>query len=141
MKSKDLLNVVLSKYQNGDTPTKMCHDFSGAIGLRIIKLWCPMIRQTGIISLSSPPGYPRLVRAKANIKKVKDRLRWKSSVSAGKITTKLDILRISVRQILKNDIGLRPYKQIMEPSLSDDQTIKRKKFGNRVRTNFQKRTQ
>ena len=43
MKSKDLQNVVLSKYQNGDTPTKIYHDLSGAIGLRTIKRWCQMI--------------------------------------------------------------------------------------------------
>ena len=85
MKSKDLQNVVLSKYQNGDTPTKIYHDLSGAIGLRTIKRWCQMIHQTGTISLSSPPGCPRLVRTKANIKKVKDRLRRKSRVSARKI--------------------------------------------------------
>ena len=81
MKSKDLQNVVLSKYQNSDTLTKIYHDLSSAIGLRTIKRWC----QTGIISLSSPLGCPRLVRTKANIKKVKDRLRRKSRVSARKI--------------------------------------------------------
>ena len=63
MKSKDLQKIVHSKYQNGDTPT-------GAIGLRTIKRWC----QTGIIS---PPS-PRLVRTKANIKKVKNRLHQRS---------------------------------------------------------------
>ena len=75
MKSKDLQNVALSKYQNGDTPTKIYHDLSGAIGLRTIKRWCQMIHQTGAISLSSAAGYLRLVRMKANIKKVKDYLR------------------------------------------------------------------
>ena len=75
MKSKDLQHVVLSKYQNGDTPTKICHDLSGAIGLRTIKRWCQMICQTGTITLSSPSGCPRLVRTKENVKKVKDRLR------------------------------------------------------------------
>ena len=36
MKSKNLQNVVLSKYQNGDILTKICHDLSSAIGLRTI---------------------------------------------------------------------------------------------------------
>ena len=82
MKSKDLQIVVLSKYQNGDTPTKIYHHVSGAIGLRTVKQWCQMIRQAGTISL---PGCPRLVRTKANIKKAKDRLLRKSRVSARKI--------------------------------------------------------
>ena len=85
MKSKDLQNVVLSKYQNADTPTKIYHDLSGAISLRTIKQWCQMIRQAGTISLSSPPVYPRLVRTKANVKKVTDRLCRKARVSAGRI--------------------------------------------------------
>ena len=44
----------------------------------------------------------------------------------------------SVRRILKVDLGLKPYKTIIEPSLSDDQKIKRKKFANWVRNNFRK---
>ena len=40
--------------------------------------------------------------------------------------------------MLKNDIGLRPYKILMEPLLSDDQRIKRKKFANWFRTHFRK---
>ena len=49
MQSKDLQNIVLSKYQNGVTPTKIYHDLSSAIGLRKIKWWCEMIDQTGTI--------------------------------------------------------------------------------------------
>ena len=37
---------------------------------------------------------------------------------------------------MKNDLGLRPYKKVIEPLLSNDQKIKRKKFANWVRTNF-----
>ncbi|CAF0883256.1 unnamed protein product [Rotaria sordida] len=58
MKSKDLQNIVLSKYQNGDTPTKIYHDLNGDLGLTTIKRWCQMIRRTGSIQLSSPPGGP-----------------------------------------------------------------------------------
>ena len=50
----------------------------------------------------------------------------------------LDISRISVWWILKNDTELCPYKKIMEPSLSDDQRVKRKKFTYWLRTNFRK---
>ena len=84
-RSKDLQNVILSKYQNDDTPTEIYHDLSGAIGLRTIKQWCQMICQTGTISLSSPPGCARFVRTKTNIEKVKDSLRPESHVSARKI--------------------------------------------------------
>ena len=33
---------------------------------------------------------------------------------------------------------MKPYKKVIEPSLSDDQKIKRKKFANWVRNNFRK---
>ena len=39
---------------------------------------------------------------------------------------------------MKNDLGLHPYKIVIEPLLSNDQNIKRKKFANWVRTNFRK---
>ena len=77
MKSKDLQKVVLSKYQNGDTPTKIHRDLNGGIGLRTIKRWCQMIRRSGSVKLSSPPGGPRFARTKGNIQKVKHRLRRK----------------------------------------------------------------
>ena len=110
MKSKDLQNVVLSEYQNGDTPTKIYHDLSGAIDLRTIKQWRQMIRRTGTINLSSPPVCPRLVRTKAKIKKVKDHLRRKSRVSARKIVYGVRYFANSCPgRILKTDIRLRPY--------------------------------
>ena len=56
MKSKDLQKVGLSKYQNGDTTTKIHRHLNGGIGLRTIERWCQMIRQSGSIKLSSPPG-------------------------------------------------------------------------------------
>jgi len=37
MKSKDLQKVVLSKYQKGDTPTRIYHDLNGTLGLSTIK--------------------------------------------------------------------------------------------------------
>ena len=76
---------------------------------------------------------------KANIKKVKNRLRRKSRVSVRKIATKLDISRFSDRRILKNGIGLRPYTKIMELSLSDDQKIMRKKICKLGSNKFSKR--
>ena len=80
MISKDLQKVILSKYQNGDTPTKIHRDLNGGIGLRTIERWCQMIRQSGSIKLSSPPGGPRFARTKRNIQKVKHRLRRKKRV-------------------------------------------------------------
>jgi hypothetical protein len=39
---------------------------------------------------------------------------------------------------LNINLGLQPYKKVIEPSLFDDQKIKRKKIATWVRTNFGK---
>ena len=60
MKSKD--HVVLSKYQNGDNPTKIYRDLNGGIGLITIERWCQMIHRSGSVKLSSPPGNSRFAK-------------------------------------------------------------------------------
>ena len=139
MKSKDLQNMVLSKYQNGDAPTKICRDLNSGISLATVKRWCQMIPRTGSIELSGAHGCPRMIRTKENIQKVKNRLRRKKGVSARKLSMELSISATSVRRILKIDLGLKPYKKVIEPSLSDDQKIKRKKFANWGSKQFSKR--
>ena len=87
MKSKDFQKVVLSKYQNGDTITKIHHDLNGGIGLRTIERWCQMIRRSGSIKLTCPP------RTKGNIQKVKHRLRRKKRVSTRKLSMERQYFR------------------------------------------------
>ena len=120
MKSKDLQKVVLSKYQKGDTPKQIYHHLNGGLGLRTIERWCQMIRRSGTMTLSKPLGGPRLARTRENIQKVKNRLRRKKKVSTRKISMELHISERSVRRIMKNDLGLHPYKKVIEPLLSDD---------------------
>ena len=43
-----------------------------------------------------------------------------------------------VRQVWRNDLELRPYKQRIVPLMTDTEKLKRKKFANWVRTNFKK---
>ena len=50
----------------------------------------------------------------------------------------LDISERSIRRILKSDLGLHFYKNVIEPALSYDQKIKRKQFANSIRTDFRK---
>ncbi|CAF1315268.1 unnamed protein product [Rotaria sp. Silwood1] len=138
MKSKDLQKVVLSKYENGDSPTMIFRHLNGAIGLRTIERWCKLIRETGSINLSSPTGCPRIARAKGMIKKVKNRLKCKRRVSSRKLANEFDISERSVRRILKEDLGLRPYKKRIEPLLTNTHKAKRIMFANWIRHNFRK---
>ena len=54
MKSKDFQNLVLSKYQNGNGPTKSFRDLNGSVSLWTIEWWCKAVRDAGSINLSSP---------------------------------------------------------------------------------------
>ncbi|CAF1539176.1 unnamed protein product, partial [Didymodactylos carnosus] len=136
--SQDLQKVVFSKYEKGDGPTKIFRDLNGGLSLATIKRWCKMIRDTGTIQLSYPPGRSRVVHTSAAIQKVKSRLRRKKNVSVRKLSRELNISRRTVGRILKNDLKCHPYKKIIEPKLTDSHKAERKKFANWVRNNFQK---
>ncbi|CAF1254278.1 unnamed protein product [Didymodactylos carnosus] len=89
-----------------------------------------MIRDTGTIQLSCPPGRSRVVRTSAAIQKVKSRLRRKKNVSVRKLSRELNISRRTVGRILKNDLKCHPYKKIIEPKLTDSHKAETKKFAN-----------
>ena len=118
MKSKDIQRLVLSKYEIGDGPTKIFRDLNGAISLPTIERWCKSIHDTGFTNLSCSSGRPRTIR------KIKGRWEQGKSVSSGRI--------------LKNDLGLRAYKILNEPLLTDDHKAKRVQFATWIRTNFRK---
>ena len=130
MKSKDIRNLVLSKYENSDGPTKICHDLNGGISLKTVKRWCKMIVETDSIEPSYSPDRPRIARTKGIIQKEKSRLKRKKRVSIRKLSNELDRSKITVQRILKNDLGCRAYKKTIEQLLTDDHKIKRKKFAN-----------
>ena len=106
IKSKDFQKLVLSKYENGDGPTKIFRDLNGAISLPAIERWCKSIRDTSSINLSWSSGRPRTIRTKAAIRKIKKRRERGKSVPSRKLARDLSISRTSVRRILKDDLGL-----------------------------------
>jgi transposase len=70
MKSKDLQKLVLSKYECGDSATKIFHDLCGAVSRKTIFNWCKMTRETGSINMATSPGLPRTIRKKNMIQKI-----------------------------------------------------------------------
>ena len=82
MKSKDLQQLVLSKYESGDTIPKIYRDLNGAISYDTVRRWCKMIEKTGAIQLSAPPGLLRIIRTKQMIQKAKNLLKCKKKVSS-----------------------------------------------------------
>ena len=137
MKSEDLQKAVTLKHQNGDYPTKIFHDLNGVVGLATIKRWCEMIDEIGSINLTKPPGLARTVRTKEAIQKVQRKLK-KSKVSSRKLALELGMSRTSARRILRDDLGCRSYKCVIEPALTEEHKEKRKKIANWIRANFRK---
>jgi len=138
MKSKDLQKVIFRKYEDGDSPTKIFRDLNGSLSLDTIKRWFKMIRDTGSIQLSTPPGRPRISRTSKVIQKIKHKLDQKKLISVRSLAKKYGISKSSAHRILKEDLELYPYKMIIEPKLTDEHKIKRKKFANWVFNNFRK---
>jgi transposase len=138
MKSKDLQNLVLSKYTCSEGPTKIFRDLNGVISLATIERWCKMIREDGSINLNRCRGRTRTIRTKATIRKIKTRVDRGRRVTSRKIARELGISRTSVRRVLKDDLGLQAYKVQIEPLLYEEHKRKRMKFVNWVRTNFHK---
>jgi transposase len=138
MKSEDIQKLVLSKYQKGESPTKIFEDLNGSVSIRTIRRWCKMVNDTGSINLSYSTGRPRMIRTKGMIQKVKNRINRKKRVSIRKLASELNISNGSVVRILKQDLGYRSYKKRVEPALTDLQKSQRLKFANWVRNNFRK---
>ena len=59
MKNKDLQNMLLSRYQTGDTTTVIHRHLNGEISLLSIKSWRQMIRQSASIQLLDTRAGPR----------------------------------------------------------------------------------
>jgi hypothetical protein len=138
MKSKDLQQVVLSKAKKGEAPKKIFSDLDGAVSYRSIERWCRMVRETGVIDLLHPPGRQRTIRTKSAIQKVKRKLKNRKAVSCRKLALEMHMSSASAYRILKDDLQLRAYKKLVEPLLSDEHKVKRKKFANWVRQHFRK---
>ena len=104
MKSEDLRKLVLSKYKNGESSTKILEDLNWFVSSRTIRRWCQMVRETGSISSSHSPGRPRIIRTKGMTQKVKNRMKRKKRVPIRKLASELDISKSSVVRILKQDL-------------------------------------
>ncbi|CAF3975006.1 unnamed protein product, partial [Rotaria magnacalcarata] len=91
-------NVVKTKFENGDGPTKIYRDLARVISLQTIKLWINKVRNTDSIELSSPPGRSRTARTKANILKAKQRLDQKR-LSTRRLAAEMNISKSSIHRI------------------------------------------
>ena len=128
MKRKDLQQLVLSKYESGDTIAKIYRDLNGAISYDTVRRWCNMIGKTDAIQLSAPSGPPTYYSYKTNDSKSKKSLKAQKKVSSRILAHELIISRTSVHRILKDDLQYHAYKVRVVPLLKDEHKDKRKKI-------------
>ena len=62
----------------------------------------------------------------------------KIALSAVKLAAKVNLSTTTVRRVLKKDLKLKPYKMIVQSSLTDQHKESLKRFANWIRTNFRK---
>ena len=125
MKSKDIHKVVKTRYENGDSPAKIYRDLVGAVSLPTIKLWIKIINTTRSFTMSSSPDCLSMVRTKAVIVKVKNRLNQKKRVSTRKLTKEMNTSRRNIQRILRGDLDCKPYKKTTQSKLTNLQKIRR----------------
>lgn len=138
MKSKDIQNVVLLKLQAGKSPSEISKDLCNVVSERTVRNWKSMYLKTGKIDLKKPPGLVRTVRTKNIIKKVQKRFQRKARQSVRKMACQLGISRQSLGRIVKEDLGLYPYRITIQPKLTDAHKQARITFANWVRRSLTK---
>ena len=140
MKSKDLQNVVLSKYKHRHSRTETHKDLHGSVSLSTIEEWFKVIRSTSRITLLKATSHLRIVRTEVNIRQVKHRHDQLRVFWCRRIVRGLRISRTSAQRILKDDLNLQSYRKKVRPKISEDQEAKILKFANWIRTHFRKET-
>ena len=78
-----------------------------------------MMNTTGSITLLSPPGCPPMVRTKATIVKINNRLNQKKQVSTQKLAKEINTSRWSIQRMLREDLGCKPYKKAIQVKLTN----------------------
>lgn len=130
MKSDEMRNLVLSKLQKGEMPTKICRDLCGKVSLATIERWKSMHEQ-GQDVVGRRYTRPPTAATQANVKKTGSLTRKK--LSTRKIGRKIGVSKSSVHRILRGNLGLKPYKRRKIPKLTPEHIRKRKGFANWVR--------
>ena len=78
-----------------------------------------MIRKTGSIQLSTPPGGPHFARTIKTIQKVKHKLN-QQMVSVRSLAKDYSISKSSAHRILKDNLKLCAYNMRIEPKLTEE---------------------
>ena len=122
----DLRQIIVRAFQRGERQADIFRRFkpdgvSRQFISKTIKRW----RETGTTADRPRSGAPRTARTPPIVHKVRERLRRNRRRSVRKLAKKLGTPRSTVRRIVMDDIGLKPYKRQKVHGISAAQKEKR----------------
>ncbi|CAF4345681.1 unnamed protein product [Didymodactylos carnosus] len=100
--------------------------------------WIKSINLTGAIDLEGSKDSPRVIRTKAFIQKVKQRLSKRKRSSIRLLAKEMKTSFGTIHRTIKDDLSYKAYKMRVVPKLADEHKSKRKSFGICVRKNITK---
>lgn len=139
MKSEDVQRIVLRLHNKGLSCRQITEHLGGEIGKTTVNRWIKMFKETGEISLKTPPGRDRSKRTNELKKRIKVHLtRTKKRLSTRKLARINNVSRSTMQRLIKDDLGFKSYVKRVAPKLTDAQKKKRHSFGIWVRKNVTK---
>ncbi len=122
----DLRQIIVRTFQRGERQADIFRRFNpDGVSRQFISKTIKRWRETGTTDDRPRSGRPRSARTAQLVHKVRERFRRNRRRSVRKLAEKLDTPRTTVRRIVKDDIGLKPYKHQKVHGLSTAQKDKR----------------
>jgi len=110
--------------------------FNKTVSKATVYRWVDRISKSGVSARTSP-GKPRSVRTKTFIAKVKRNVCLnKKRKSARQIAREEGCDHKIVGQVIKQDLGLKAYKKVRVPALTDARIAQRHLFAHWIKDNF-----
>lgn len=134
---RKLINV---HYQKGKNVNEIYEALGRKVSKRTIYNWIDKINKRKSIVAYTSPGRKRSVRSKTFIAKVKRNvLTNKKRKSAKKLAKELGCAKFTIDQTIHVDLGLKCYRAITVPALTDSDKKKRKTCCEWIRKKFNKK--
>lgn len=109
MKRKDVRELVLRLYNDGRNGSKTHKHVRGIVSKRTVYSWIKSIKTCGNIDLKSLTGRPRVIRTKALIHKVKQRLSQTKRVLSRSLARELHVSHTTMNRLIKEELGYKFY--------------------------------
>jgi inhibitor of nuclear factor kappa-B kinase subunit alpha len=123
---RDLREIIVRAFERGERQADIFRRFEpDGISQQYISYTIKRWRETGSVEDRPHSGGPRTARTPQLIRKIRQRICKNRRRSARKLAAKLHTSRRTIQRLLKDDLGLKPYKRQKVHGLSIAQKEKR----------------